>query len=147
MSQENKALAGMIGPAMFALIVVVLTLLQYGFMVGLGWDLIGVSDVPWPSGLALGPLGWLQVLNFVLFGLMLIIFAVGLHRGVRASGRFSWIGPTLLVLAGIGMVLAGFKTDPDISAGPQTRHGMIHGLTFFLFVLSLLPAFSSCGGG
>ncbi len=71
MSQENKALAGMIGPAMFALIIVVLTLVQYDFMVQLGRHPIRRSDVPWPSGLALGPLGGLQVANFVLFGFML----------------------------------------------------------------------------
>jgi hypothetical protein len=57
---RNAAFAGMIGPALFALIVVVLSVAQYGFMVDLGWDPIGSSDVPWPSGLALGPLGWLQ---------------------------------------------------------------------------------------
>src|SRR3712207_7329654 len=60
MSLRNAALAGMIGPAVFALIVVVLTLAQYRFLVRIGWDPVGVSEVPWPSGLALGPLGWLQ---------------------------------------------------------------------------------------
>lgn len=141
MSQENKALAGMIGPAMFAFIIVVLTLVQYDFMVELGWHPIRSSDVPWPSGLALGPLGWLQVANFVLFGFMLITFAVGLHRGVARGGRGSSVGPALLILAGVAMVLAGFKTDPDISGGPQTWHGLIHGLAYFLFVFSLLPSF------
>jgi hypothetical protein len=68
-SQKNRALAGMIGPATFALAIVVLTLVQYAFMVGLGWHPTHSSDVPWPSGLALGPLGWLQVANFVIFGL------------------------------------------------------------------------------
>ena len=33
----------MIGPALFAIIVVVLTVAQYGFMVDLGWDPIGTS--------------------------------------------------------------------------------------------------------
>ena len=131
----------MIGPATFTLTIVVLTLVQYDFMVGLGWHPTRSSDVPWPSGLALVPLGWLQVANFVNFGLMLIAFATGLHRGVARGGRSSTVGPALLVLAGVAMMLAGFKTAPDLSGGPQTWHGLIHGLAYFLFVFSLLPAF------
>ncbi len=50
MSLKKQALAGMIGPAMFTLIIVVLTLLDYSFMVGIGWDPVGSSSVPWPSG-------------------------------------------------------------------------------------------------
>jgi predicted cobalt transporter CbtA len=56
-------------------------------------------------------------------------------------GRSSTVGPALLVLAGVAMMLAGFKTDPDLSGGPQIWHGLIHGLAYFLFVFSLLPAF------
>jgi len=138
---RNAAFAGMIGPALFALIVVVLTVAQYGFMVDLGWDPIGASDVPWPSGLALGPLGWLQVLNFILFGLALMVFAVGLHRGVAARVRGSVIGPVLLMVAGVALVLSAFKTDPSLSGGPQTWHGLIHGLAFLQLVLSLLLSF------
>jgi Protein of unknown function (DUF998) len=138
---RNAAFAGMIGPALFALIVVVLTGAQYGFMVDLGWDPIGASDVPWPSGLALGPLGWLQVLNFIQFGLALMVFAVGLHHGVAARVRGSVIGPVLLVVAGVALVLSAFKTDPSLSGGPQSWHGLIHGLAFLLLVLSLLLSF------
>jgi hypothetical protein len=135
---RNAALAGMIGPALFALIVVVLTVAQYGFMVDLGWDPIGASDVPWPSGLALGPLGWLQVVNFILLGLALMVFAVGLHRGVAARVRGSVIGPVFLVAAGVALVLSAFKTDPSLSGSPLSWHGLIHGLAFLLLVLSLL---------
>jgi Protein of unknown function (DUF998) len=135
---RNAAFAGMIGPALFAIIVVVLTVAQYGFMVDLGWDPIGTSDVPWPSGLALGPWGWLQVVNFILFGVALMDFAVGLHRGVAARVRGSVIGPVLLVVAAVALVLAAFKTDPSLAGGPQSWHGLVHGLAFLLLVLSLL---------
>src|SRR5918998_6982000 len=100
-SPRNAALAGMVGPVVFALVAVFLTFAQYGFMVGLGWEPLGASDVPWPSGLALGPLGWLQVLNFAFFGLTLIVFALSLHRGVASSGRLSRVAPALLVVAGV----------------------------------------------
>ena len=55
---------------------------------------------------------------------MLTFFAVGLHRGVAARVRGSVVGPALLAVAGIALVLAGFKTDPALSEGPQTwlRH-------------------------
>lgn len=139
MSQENRALVGVVAPAMFGATIVALTVAQYDFLLGLGWRPVGdASGVPWPSGLALGPLGAVQVANFVLFGLALVLFAVGLHRGLAGGSK---AGPALLAVAGVAMVLAGFKTDPDTSGGPQTWHGLIHGLAYVLFVFSLLPAF------
>jgi hypothetical protein len=112
----------MIGAAAFAVVVIFLTLAQYGFMLRLGWEPLGASDVPWPSGLALGPLGWLQVLNFAFFGFTLITFSLGLHRGVTSSGRLSWAAPALLVVARVALVLAAFKTDPTLCQvhGPGT---------------------------
>lgn len=139
MSQENRALTGVVAPAMFGAVIVFLTVAQYDFMTGLGWRPVGDSSgVPWPSGLALGPLGALQVANFVLFGLALILFAVGLHRGLAGDSK---VGPALLAVVGVAMVLAGLKTDPDISGGPQSWHGLIHGIAYLLFVFSLLPSF------
>lgn len=139
MSQENRALVGVVAPAMFGATIVALTVAQYDFLLGLGWRPVGdASGVPWPSGLALGPLGAVQVANFVLFGLALVLFAVGLHRGLAGGSK---AGPALLAVAGVAMVLAGFKTDPDISGGPQSWHGMIHGIAYLLIVFSVLPCF------
>ena len=139
-STRSAGLAGMIGAAGFAVVVVFLTFAQFGFMVELGWKPLGSSDVPWPSGLALGSLGWLQVLNFAFFGLTLIVFALGLHRGVAPSERLSWAGPAFLMAAGVALVLAAFKADPHTMQGPQTWHGSIHLLAFLLLVLSFLLA-------
>jgi hypothetical protein len=112
--------AGVIGPVVFGLTITVLTFLEYEFTIGLGWDPIHSSDVPWPSASALGPLGWLQVANFVFFGVCLISFGFGLNRGVRASGRSSWVGPVLVIVAGIAMVLLGFETEPSTSQPPPS---------------------------
>ena len=143
-STRSAGLAGMIGAAGFAVVVVFLTFAQLGFMVELGWKPLGTSDVPWPSGLALGPLGWLQVLNFAFFGLTLIVFALGLDRGVTPSGRLSWAGPAFLMVAGVALVLAAFKADPHTMQGSQTWHGAIHLLAFLLLVLSFLLALFFC---
>lgn len=140
MTTRRAAVAGMLAPIMFSLLVVILTLLQHEFLLGLGWHPIQSSDVPWPSALALGPYGWLQVANFVLFGLLLIVFAVGLHRDI-VGGKWAKAGPLLLITAGIALVLCGFKTDPHLANGPQTIQGWIHGLAFFLLVGSIIPAF------
>jgi hypothetical protein len=128
----------MVGPVLFGLVITLLTLLQYDFLVGLGWHPIAPSEVVWPSGLALGPYGWIQVANFVLFGVLLIAFAVGLHRGAVA-GKWTPAGPVLIGVAGIAFILSGFKTDPY--GIPETLHAWIHGIAFFVIVLSLLPAF------
>ena len=134
------AVAGMVGPVLFAGVLVALTLAQYDFMLGIGWRPLGDPSGAWPSGLALGPYGWAQVANFVLSGILLMTFAAGLHLGAP-DGRNPRVGPALLFAAGAAMALMGFETDPMQSTGPQTLHNLIHDLAFALFVLALLPAF------
>ena len=137
-SQKNRALAGVVGPVMFGGVISVLTVAQYDFLLRLGWHPFRPSGVPWPSGLALGPFGWLHVANSVVFGALLVAFALGFHRGMAGGSR---VGPTLLAVTGAAFVLSGFKTDPDISGGPQSWHGLIHGIAYLLIVFSVLPCF------
>ena len=133
--------ACLIGPLVFGVIVTMLTFLEYDFMIGLGWDPVHSSDVPWPSALALGPYGYFQVANFVFFGGCLISFGLGLQRGVRAGGRSSRVGPALVIVAGIAMLLLGFKADPRTSGLPQSWHGWIHALAFVVVALAILAAY------
>lgn len=129
----------MVGPVLFATVLLTLTAVQYDFMLGIGWRPLEDPAGAWPSGLALGPYGWAQTASFALSGLSLMIFAVGLHLGAT-SGRGSRIGPALVLLAGAAMALMSFETDPIRRAGPRTLHGWIHDVAFVLFVLALLPA-------
>jgi Protein of unknown function (DUF998) len=137
---RTAAVAGMVGPVLFATMLLALTLVQYDFMLGIGWQPLGDPAGAWPSGLALGPYGRAQTLNFVLSGILLALFAAGLHLGTT-EGHGSWTGPALLFIAGAAMTLMGFETDPILRTGPRTLHGLIHDLAFVLLVLALLPAF------
>jgi hypothetical protein len=137
---RTAAAAGMVGPVLFATTLLALTVAQYDFMLGIGWRPLGDPAGAWPSGLALGPYGWAQTLNFVLSGILLALFAAGLHLGAT-GGHGSRTGPALLLTAGVAMTLMGFETDPIRRTGPRTLHGLVHDLAFALFVLTLLPAF------
>jgi len=134
------AVAGMLGPALFASVLLVLTAIQYDFMLRIGWQPLADPAGAWPSGLALGPNGWAQTASFVLSGLLLLLFAAGLHLG-GTGGRGSRAGPALLFVAGAAMALMGFETDPMRRTSPRTLHGWVHDLAFVLFVLALLPSF------
>jgi len=130
----------MVGPILFAATLFTLTVVQYDFMLGIGWRPLADPAGAWPSGLALGPHGRVQVLSFVVSGGLLMLFAAGLHLGAT-EGHGSWIGPALLLAAGAALALMGFETDPIHRTGPRTLHGLIHDLAFVLFVIALLPAF------
>jgi hypothetical protein len=137
---RGAAIAGVVGPALFALVAIALTVVQYDFMIGIGWRPLADPAGAWPSGLALGPYGWAQSLSFAVSGLLLTLFAFGLHRGM-AGGSGSRAGPALLLLSGVAMALLAFETDPIIRTGPRTLHGWVHDLAFVLFVVSLAPSF------
>jgi hypothetical protein len=100
------------------------------------------------SLLSLGDLGWLQITNFVVSGLLVTLGAVGLRRAVR-SGRASTWGPRLIGLYGIALVCGGvFLPDaafgypvgtPD-AAGQMSWHGALHALAPMVAAVALTAA-------
>ena len=89
-------MAGLIGPVLFSSAIVVQ-----------GAMLPEYSHVRLPiSALAAWPTGWIQNINFYLFGALTVAFAGGLHRAVRPT-RHGWIGFALLAMSGIGLIMSG----------------------------------------
>ena len=94
------------------------------------------------SSLSIGDFGWMQTAIFIITGLLILAFSIGLRRALRPSGSV-W-GPLLVGLVGIGLVGAGiFVTDPLNGYPPgtplipteRTTHGILHdlfGIPFFL---------------
>ena len=133
-------IAGMIGPVLFGGVLLALSILEDDFMLRIGWQPVTDPAGAWPSGLALGPYGAVQIANFVVSGFLLCLFALGLYMGI-ATGRASIApGPVLLFLAGMAMALMGFRTDPIERVGPRSLHGLIHDSAFVVFVLAFLAA-------
>lgn len=63
------------------------------------------------SLLSNGELGWIQIANFIITGLLTISCAVGLRRTLTGIGS-TW-GPLLVGLYGVGLIAAGiFVADP-----------------------------------
>jgi hypothetical protein len=136
------AIAGMMGPALFGSVLLTLSALEYAFMLGIGWRPVADPAGAWPSALALGPFGLVQVANFVVSGLLLAFFALGLHLGTT-NGHGSPLGPALLFVAGTAMTLMGFETDPIRRVEPRSLHGLIHDAAYVIFVLAFLAALFS----
>lgn len=103
------------------------------------------------SFLSLGDLGWLQITNFVVCGLLFIACGIGMRR-VLHPGPGGAAGPGLIAAFGTSMIGGGvFLADPAFGypagapAGvPETIswHGTVHGIAFALGVVTLLAAFA-----
>lgn len=64
------------------------------------------------SLLANGPFGWVQSANFIVAGLLILIFAFAVAPLLR-GGRGAKAGPALLALHGLGLITGGvFQADP-----------------------------------
>ncbi|WP_328991479.1 DUF998 domain-containing protein [Kribbella sp. NBC_01245] len=85
------------------------------------------------SALTAGPNGWIQQVNFVVFGVLTIVFVLGLHRGLRPT-RAGVAGPTLLFLSGIGLLLAAIFPLREDAAGATYDPGghIVAGFMFFM---------------
>jgi len=130
MNQRQLAWAGIIGAPLF---VMIFTLE--------GWLRPGYAPLKmYVSELALGPRGWIQIVNFVVFGALFLI----LTRGVAAefqSGKAARGGILLFTILAISFLVSGpFVMDPTSTPRDQmTFHGTVHGIFGgIVFLLSLV---------
>lgn len=102
------------------------------------------------SQLSLGDLGWIQITNFVVAGLLFLASAIGMRRVLRPGRGGTW-GPWLVGIFGVSLIAGGvFVPDPAFGFPPGTPggppvhlswHGIVHGIAFLVgFVLSLIAA-------
>jgi hypothetical protein len=127
------ALAGMIGPILFAVVVIGLTIAQADFMRTLGWNPLG-PVIDWPSGLAMGPYGWLMTITFFVCGAMMSFFAYGLKLALDDK-----LATTLLMLAGLAMMGLVFTSQPTIGRTSYNWHGFLHDAFFVVLGAALMP--------
>ena len=122
--------AGVVGPLLFIVVFLIEGFTRPGYS---QWR-------HYVSQLATGPGGWVQVANFLVCGLLVLAFVIGLRR---VTGSIA--APILLGLFAAGLLVAGvFSTDPALGYPPgaqlvHTAHGTIHGFAG-LVCFSLLPA-------
>ena len=106
--------AGFVGPILFVGVFLVEGVTRPGYD----------SVRQFVSLLVLGDGGWLQVANFVVGGLLVAGFGVGLRRA-WADGRGARWAPRLVVLVGFSLVVCGvFVADPALGYPPGAPAGL-----------------------
>jgi hypothetical membrane protein len=128
------ALAGIVGPVLFTLGFLTQEQLRRG-------EYDPISEVV--SALEAGAHGWIQQVNFVVLGVLTMIFAVGLHRGLAPS-RAGIVGPVALFISGAANVLGGIFPLREDAAGATYDPGghQIAGTLFFASSFIALIALS-----
>jgi len=91
------------------------------------------------SWLALRPNGWVQDWNFVVFGLLLVFFALGFFLRMRLllPQKWLWVSTILLLISGAAWANDGVFVSDAPDATGMTGHGMLHDIGF-LVIFSLL---------
>ncbi len=109
------ALAGMLGTLLFVAVFTIEGWLRPGY------DPAGM----YISALSLGPRGFIQIVNFIALGVLLLVFA----RGVAAElGKSATVGVAILACIAIGFVGSGpFVMDPvTVPPALMSAHSKIH---------------------
>jgi Protein of unknown function (DUF998) len=94
------------------------------------------------SALSLGPGGWVQQVNFVVYGVLLVLSAVGWYR-LLTPGRASIWFPLYQSIAGLGLIVAGFFSmdpfpgyPPGVVLTAPTMHGTIHTVCAYVIIIA-----------
>jgi hypothetical protein len=124
--------AGILGPALFVIVFLVEGFLRPGYN----------PLSTYVSALSLGPRGWIQIANFLQFGLLLFLFTRAVASEFQ-SGKAARSGVILLTIIAICFFFSGpFVMDPDSTPRAlMTVHGTIHGIlgaiAFLLMPISM----------
>jgi Protein of unknown function (DUF998) len=101
------------------------------------------------SMLSLGDLGWIQITNFLITGLLAVAMAIGTRQALHPGRAGTW-GPLLIGAYGVGMFGAGiFHPDPSYGFPPgapagmpaaTSWHALLHEVAFFVAFVGLIAA-------
>jgi hypothetical protein len=134
-------------------------LLTGGILAGPLYILVGLAQILTREGfditrhplsmMSLGDLGWIQITNFIVTGLLVLGAAIGLRRVAEGDKRLRR-GALLLGIYGLGVLGGGlFVTDPALGFPPGTPdtypttmswHGLLHFIFGQLGFLALIIA-------
>jgi hypothetical membrane protein len=121
--------AGIIGP--------ILTILVFTLDGALrpGYSAIGEAV----SYLFLDARGWIEITNFIVLGLLLIVFAIGFLQWRRTvmQAIFRRVSSALLILSSLGFVMAALFLPDPFGEPPHTVHAMLHGIAFVVVFFPL----------
>jgi len=130
------AVAGMIGPLLFTVGFVVQGLFRHH-----EYDPIAETV----SALEAGPNGWIQQLNFFVFGILVMIFGAGLGFGLRTRRRR--IASAVVLWWAVGLLMAGLfplRENADGQTYDPTELHQPNGAVFFLSTWVGLAILSWC---
>ena len=131
------AWAGIIGSALFVAIFTIE-----------GWLRPGYAPLKmYVSALSLGPRGWIQMANFLLFGVLLFVFTRLIAAEFQA-GKAARAGLVLLTIISCCYFISGpFVMDPTGTPLSQvTVHGTVHGIAgAIVFILMPVTIFVYLG--
>ena len=124
--------AGMIAPILFV-----------GVFTIEGWLRPGYNAFSmYISALALGPRGWIQIVNFIVLGLLMLIFAWGVAAEFP-TGKAARGGLLILEILGVLFIMSGiFVMDPMDTPADQmsvqcTIHGLAGGIVFVIMPIAI----------
>lgn len=120
--------AGIVAGPIFFVLASLNTWASLDWLHSLGWQLAGGESLPYPSGLALGPHGWLQVANYLVTGALLVVFSVGFAKGL--DGVLGRIAGLLTLGFALSVLLTALRIDHSMlsSEDPETWNGWFHAL-------------------
>jgi hypothetical protein len=122
-----STLAGIIGPMIFLLVVFIIDFIQPGH--NLIYETV--------SELVYGSYGWLQTISFLLFGTLLMIFAIRLYL-VTSRSTISIVGAAFLGLSGFFFLILGAfpaQTSGVDTTFQQLMHNVAAGITGGSFII------------
>ena len=125
------AVAGMLGSVLFFALIFIIGATRDGY--SLLTDEISQLSA---SGV---PGAWAQTTNFIVFGLIVIGLAVGLHLGIT-DGHGSIIGPVLIGAFGLLAAFGNGVFPTDQYGAPETMIGTLHSLSAGFGFIALIVA-------
>lgn len=124
--QKIFVICGIVAPIIFILLVVVASILRPGYS----------QTYNFLSDLGIGHYATIQNINFVIFGLLTIGFALGLQGGLPSpKGRALKAGVWLVLISGLGVLFAGVFPENYLGGSP---HNIVSATAFLTIIAAQL---------